>query len=101
MSESILECYLNEYNIIKKYNPDIPVTTNLMGAFKPLNYFEWAKHMDVVSWDSYPYLTDDYVNIAFRHSLMRGLKQGEPFMLMEQTPSQTNWQPYCYIKSPK
>jgi len=101
MSESILECYLNEYNIIKKYNPNIPITTNLMGTFKPLNYFEWAKHMDVVSWDSYPYLTDDYISIAFRHSLMRGLKQGEPFMLMEQTPSQTNWQPYCYIKRPK
>jgi len=101
MSESILECYLNEYNIIKKYNPSIPITTNLMGTFKPLNYFEWAKYMDVVSWDSYPYLTDDYINIAFRHSLMRGLKQGMPFMLMEQTPSQTNWHPYCYIKRPK
>lgn len=101
MSESILECYLNEYNIIKKYNPNIPVTTNLMALFKPLNYFEWAKHMDVVSWDSYPYITDDYISIAFRHSLMRGVKKGEPFMLMEQTPSQTNWQPYCYIKRPK
>lgn len=101
MNESILECYLNEYNIIKKYNPNIPVTTNLMGAFKPLNYFEWAKYMDVVSWDSYPFYNDDYISVAFRHALMRGLKQGEPFMLMEQTPSQTNWHPYCYIKRPK
>lgn len=101
MNESILECYLNEYNIIKKYNPNIPITTNLMGAFKPLNYFEWAKHMDVVSWDSYPFYNDDYINVAFRHALMRGLKQGEPFMLMEQTPSQTNWHPYCHIKRPK
>ncbi|MEN2983654.1 MAG: beta-galactosidase [Dictyoglomaceae bacterium] len=101
MSESILECYLNEYNVIKKYNPNIPITTNLMATFKPLNYFEWAKYMDVISWDSYPYLTDDYITIAFRHSLMRGLKKGEPFMLMEQTPSQTNWQPYCYVKRPK
>ncbi|MFN3699145.1 MAG: beta-galactosidase, partial [Dictyoglomus sp.] len=101
MNESILECYLNEYRIIKKYNPNIPVTTNLMGTFKPLNYFEWAKHMDVVSWDSYPFYEDDYINVAFRHALMRGLKQGEPFMLMEQTPSQTNWHPYCYIKRPK
>lgn len=101
MNESILECYLNEYRIIKKYNPNVPITTNLMGTFKPLNYFEWAKHMDVVSWDSYPFYEDDYINVAFRHALMRGLKQGEPFMLMEQTPSQTNWHSYCYIKRPK
>jgi len=101
MSESILECYLAEYNTIKKYNPNIPITTNLMGAFKPLNYFEWAKHMDVVSWDSYPFYGEDYITIAFRHDLMRGLKQGKPFMLMEQTPSQTNWHPYCYLKRPK
>ncbi|PMQ01527.1 MAG: beta-galactosidase [Dictyoglomus sp. NZ13-RE01] len=101
MSESILECYKLEYDAVKKYNPNIPVTTNLMGTFKPLNYFEWAKYMDVVSWDNYPFVNDDYISVAFRHSLMRGLKQGMPFMLMEQTPSQTNWHPYCYIKRPK
>ncbi len=33
------------------------------------------------------------------HDLMRGLKQ-QPFMLMEQTPSQQNWQPYNSLKKP-
>ena len=33
------------------------------------------------------------------HDLMRGLKQA-PFMLMEQTPSQQNWQPYNSLKKP-
>ncbi|HOP95540.1 MAG: beta-galactosidase [Dictyoglomaceae bacterium] len=101
MSESILDCYKAEYEAIKKYNPNIPVTTNLMGAFKPLNYFEWAKYMDVVSWDSYPTYDEDYISVAFKHDLMRGIKQGKPFMLMEQTPTQTNWHPYSYIKRPK
>ena len=33
------------------------------------------------------------------HDLMRGLKD-EPFMLMEQTPSQQNWQKYNSLKRP-
>ena len=33
------------------------------------------------------------------HDLMRGLKD-ESFMLMEQTPSQQNWQPYNSLKRP-
>lgn len=100
MSDSILECYKLEYEAIKKHTPDILVTTNLMGTYKPLNYFEWAKYMDVVSWDNYPSNRDDMSNIAMRHDLMRGLKAGKPFMLMEQTPSQQNWQPYNGLKRP-
>ena len=34
-----------------------------------------------------------------KHDLMRGLKD-QPFMLMEQTPSQQNWQPYNSLKRP-
>src|SRR5699024_6187863 len=34
------------------------------------------------------------------HELMRGLKSGQPFMLMEQTPSQQNWQAYNALKRP-
>ncbi len=31
---------------------------------------------------------------------MRGLKGGKPFLLLEQTPSQQNWAPYCRLKPP-
>lgn len=100
MSDSILECYLGEYEILKNITPDIKITTNLMGTFKPLDYFKWAKHMDIVSWDNYPSLTSIPSEIALRHDLMRSLKAGEPFMLMEQTPNQQNWQPYNSVKRP-
>jgi len=99
-SDSILECYLLEYEAVKKHTPDIPVTTNLMGAFKKLDYHKWAKHMDVVSWDNYPRFDTPYSYTAMMHDLMRGLKEGQPFMLMEQTPSQQNWQPYNSLKRP-
>ncbi|MDQ0915828.1 beta-galactosidase [Paenibacillus sp. V4I5] len=100
MSDSLLECYKLEYNAIKKNTPDLPVTTNLMGLYKQLDYFKWAKHLDVVSWDNYPSLDTPISLTAMTHDLMRGLKQGQPFMLMEQTPSQQNWQPYNSLKRP-
>jgi beta-galactosidase len=86
-SESLLECFKAERDAIKSVAPDIPVTTNLMGTFKSLDYFRWAREMDVVSWDSYPSLDTPVSDIAMRHDLMRGLKAGQPFMLMEQTPA--------------
>lgn len=99
-SDSLLECYKLEYDVLKKHTPDIPITTNLMGAFKDLDYQKWAKHLDVVSWDNYPSLDTPYSYTAMMHDLMRGLKHGQPFMLMEQTPSQQNWQPYNSLKRP-
>ena len=100
MSDSILQCYLGEYSAIKAITPDIKITTNLMGTFKPLDYFKWAKYMDIVSWDNYPGLNTTPSDISLRHDLMRSLKKDEPFMLMEQTPNQQNWQPYNSSKRP-
>ncbi|KAF4325634.1 hypothetical protein G195_000604 [Phytophthora kernoviae 00238/432] len=99
-SDSILACYRLEYDAIKKHIPDSVVTTNLMGFYKPLDYFKWAKHLDIISWDSYPGLATPVSYTAMAHDLMRGLKDGQPFMLMEQTPSQQNWQPYNSLKRP-
>lgn len=99
-SESILECYKREYDALKAITPDIPITTNLMGFYKPLDYKMWAKYMDVVSWDNYPSNEDSPAQIAMSHDLMRGINGGEPFLLMEQTPSVTNWLPYNALKRP-
>ncbi len=99
-SESILECYRGEYEAIKCFTPDIPVTTNFMGFYKPLDYQKWAPYLDFISWDNYPMNEDPPARMALSHDLMRGLKHGQPFILMEQTPSVTNWQPYNALKRP-
>ena len=70
-----------------------------MEIYKGLDYFKWAKEMDIVSWDNYPRYNAPWSYTALCHDLMRGLK-GEPFMLMEQTPSQQNWQKYNALKRP-
>jgi beta-galactosidase len=99
-SEQILDCYKLERDAIRKHTPDIPITTNLMGLYPELDYFKWAKEMDIVSWDNYPSIDTPVSMTAMTHDLMRGLKSGNPFMLMEQTPSQQNWQAYNSLKRP-
>ena len=99
-SESILDCFRLEYDVIHAITPDIPITTNLMGTYQPLDYHMWAEYMDFVSWDNYPTHNASLEETALRHDLMRGLKQGKPFALMEQTPSVTNWHPYNALKRP-
>ena len=99
-SDSILECYKLERDAVKAYTPDIPVTTNLMGFYPALDYQKWAKEMDFISWDSYPSFGAETENNAMAHDLMRGLKGGKPFALMEQTPSVSNWHTYCALKRP-
>ncbi len=100
MNESILACYQGEYDAIKAVSPKIPITTNIWGLFNGLDLKQWAESMDIVSWDSYPQMNEPMCNVAMRHDYMRGLKDGKPFMLMEQTPSQQNWQPYNSLKRP-
>ncbi|ANE46414.1 beta-galactosidase [Paenibacillus swuensis] len=99
-SDSLLACYKLEVEAIRKHSKDIPITTNFMGTYKEMNYYDWAPYVDVISWDSYP-APDHLPSMnAMTHALMRSLKDGQPFMLMEQTPSVANWQPYCKLKRP-
>lgn len=100
MSDSILACYQGEYDEIKAVTPDVPITTNFWGLFNGLDLAKWADWMDVISWDSYPHMNEPMGHVAMRHDYMRGLAGGRPFMLMEQTPSQQNWQPYNSLKRP-
>ncbi|MFJ8047298.1 beta-galactosidase [Streptomyces luteogriseus] len=88
-TDALLGCFLAEKEAIRAHDPDTPVTTNFMGLFRPLDYHRWAPHLDFASWDNYPPLDAPPTRPALAHDLMRGLKDGAPFWLMEQTPSTT------------
>ena len=88
-TDALLGCFLAEKEVIRAHDPVTPVTTNFMGMFRPLDYHRWAPHLDFASWDSYPPLDAPPTWPALAHDLMRGLKDGAPFWLMEQTPSTT------------
>lgn len=95
----------NEVQALRKYTPNIPVTTNLMRYFTGLDYHELAKELDFISHDLYPYWKGQESDIevaseaAAIHDLMRCLHH-KPFMLMESTPSHVNWHPYNKLKRP-
>ncbi|WP_318764794.1 beta-galactosidase [Lactiplantibacillus carotarum] len=98
---------------LRAVNPKIPVTTNFMGGnppeadvFSALNYQEFAKHVDVVSWDSYPNWSNDYestaklgMKTALMNDMMRSLKH-QNYLIMENTPSQVNWHQFNRAKRP-
>ncbi len=91
---------------LKAANPQIPVTTNFMGFYDGINYQELAKSLDVVSWDSYPAWHsmpdgDETYNAfwADAFSDMCRSMLGKPFLLMENTPSNTNWHDVCRPKT--
>ncbi|MEU9364251.1 beta-galactosidase [Streptomyces avermitilis] len=88
-TDALLGCFLAEKEAIREHSPDTPVTTNFMGMYRPLDYHRWAPHLDFASWDSYPPLDAPSTWPALAHDLMRGLKDGAPFWLMEQAPSTT------------
>ncbi|NEG70521.1 beta-galactosidase [Bifidobacterium choloepi] len=118
--DQFLDCFRLERDAIRRFDPVVdsdggivhdsssdvatrqprPITTNLMGTFKDFDYFQWGREMDVVSWDNYPGMTTPPSFTAMVHDLMRGVGGGKPFMLMEQTPNQQNWFPYCKVKEP-
>lgn len=99
-SDSMLECYRLEKEILNRITPNIPVSTNFMGMYKYLDYQKWSKDLDFTGWDNYPKYDDEPAEIAMRHDLIRGLKQGKPFALLEQTPSVNNWHAICKLKRP-
>ncbi|WP_347283612.1 beta-galactosidase [Lactobacillus taiwanensis] len=99
-SESLLKLFKMEKAIIKKYDPVALVTTNFHALpNKLLDYQKWAKEQDIISYDSYPSYNMPTYQSAFLYDLMRSLKH-QPFMLMESTPAQVNWQLYSPLKRP-
>lgn len=100
ITDSTAECFRNEYQALKKYNPEIPIQTNMSGYIKKLDQFVMTKDLDVVGWDNYPWPDDPAYFVAMKHDIMRGLKGGQSFILTEQSPNQQNWQPYNLLKRP-
>ncbi len=98
-SHSMHECYLKEREAILHFRPDAQITTNMMGLYPVVDLNPFAKDVDVVAWDCYPAYDTPPSYTAMQHDLMRGLKR-QPFWLMEQTPSQQNWQAYNSLKQP-
>jgi beta-galactosidase len=101
-SDALLELFVTERDILREAGATQPVTTNFMGAFPPLDYWKWAREVDFVSDDHYPDPNDpeSFRLAAFTRDLMRSLKPGVPWVLMEQSTGALNWRPTNAPKAP-
>ncbi len=100
MTDSTAECFENEAKILKEATPGLPVFTNIAGNIKVLDQNRMLSFMDIVGWDNYPAPDDPPSLPAMYHDIMRGLKDGSSYYVMEQSPNQQNWQPYNKLKRP-
>lgn len=107
VTDQTTDFMLAEMEPLRRITPDVPTTTNMMYLFTQLNYQKMAKHIDVVSWDDYPRWHNDEETVfdtaqrdAFNHDWFRAMRGGQPFLLMECTPSAVNWMPYNKLKRP-
>lgn len=113
VTDQTIDFYLNEIKPLRELTPTIPITTNFMGdypdmgPFTGLNYDKFAKVVDIISWDVYPAWHNDWqstadlaANVGFVHDIYRSIKDGQPFLIMENTPSQVNWHQVNKPKKP-
>ncbi|MFS8501063.1 MAG: beta-galactosidase [Caldicoprobacter sp.] len=106
VTHQTVEFMKNEIAPLREITPNVPVTTNFMGTYPGLNYWKFAPELDVISWDNYPRWHGEEPDwelaykVAFVHDINRSLKGGKPFMLMESTPSMTNWMKVAKLKRP-
>lgn len=101
-SDAWLECFQEQIDILREYTPEIPLTTNFMRFHRPLDYWKWAEREDLVSLDDYPEPDDPLwmARTAMLYDLMRSLKHGQPWLLMEQATAHVNWREHNTMKRP-
>ncbi len=103
-SDQLLANFVAERDILHELSPGVPVTTNfmVMAHIKEMDYWAWAREVDVVSNDHYLIAADPEAHreLAFCSDLTRGLAGGRPWLLMEQSTSAVNWQPRNVAKRP-
>ncbi|GGN67735.1 beta-galactosidase [Actinoplanes lobatus] len=89
LSDELLGAYVEQRDLLRAANPDVPVTTNFVqGGWVSVDHARWAAEVDVVAVDHYP---DDAgpgaeEETAFAGDLARGWGGGS-WLLMETAPN--------------
>lgn len=101
-SDEHLACFVAERDVLRRFTPDVPVTTNFMAHTEVVDYWRWAGEVDLVSNDHYLLAADpdNHRELAFCADVTRGLARGRPWLLMEHSTSAVNWQPRNVAKRP-
>ncbi|WP_457965896.1 beta-galactosidase [Arthrobacter sp. D1-29] len=101
-SASMLEHYTTVRDILRRHTPDLPIVTNFMRFYKTNDYWAWAAEEDAAALDIYPdpREADSHVAAALNFDLMRSLRNGQPWMVMEQATGAVSQWPINVSKLP-
>ena len=104
VTERHLDFTRMEKEAIRSAGSTLPVTINMMYNYTGLNYQEFSEDLDYISWDNYPTwhktrLYETALDCGMEHDRMRSIKR-QPFLLMESSPTSTNWQPISKLRAP-
>ena len=105
MTHQTVDFMKHEIVPLRAATPSLPVTTNMMTMFVGLDYWRFADLCDRISWDAYPRLHAEdswrqVTDLSLLHDMYRSMKGGLPFILMESSPSATNWMQTPQLKKP-
>lgn len=90
-------------DILRRISPTKAITTNEMGLFDPVDYSRLNTLLDFVAWDNYPMLDPvyhDYFRAGLGHDLMRGSKNQQNFMVMEEEGGLPGWTMFWARQAP-
>lgn len=94
-SDELLGYYQDLRDALAEATPQVPCTTNFMvcTGSGPMDYNQWAPHMDVVTNDHYVISQDPHPEreLAFSADSVRSMAGGGPWILMEHSTSAVNW----------
>jgi beta-galactosidase len=89
--------------ILRRIAPTQAITHNEMGMYSGVDYYDLSRSLDFVAWDNYPMFQKDYTHYTdagLGHDLMRGAKDNENFMIMEQEGGLPGWSVFFGRQAP-
>ncbi|MGW1784986.1 beta-galactosidase [Streptomyces sp. NPDC002143] len=101
-SDLQLDLYRTERDLLRSMMPDLTVTTNFVQFFPLNDYRRWSREVDVVAFDCYPdpAKSTSLADAAFQYDLMRSMRGGQPWMLMEQAAGAVSQWQVNLVKQP-
>jgi len=89
--------------ILRTIAPRQAITHNEMGMYSGVDYYDLNRSLDFVAWDNYPMFGKDYAQYTgagLAHDLMRGSKDNQNYMIMEQQGGAGGWSVFFGRQAP-
>jgi beta-galactosidase len=89
--------------ILRRISPHQALTENEMGMFQETNWYDLNRSLDFVSWDNYPMMYKEltqYSIAGLAHDVMRGSKDNQNFMMMEEEAGDGGWATFIGHQAP-